>query len=556
MCLKILVIEDNPWDRELIEYNFQKANVIKAKLDFVGNLNAALHNIEKNPYDVILLDMHLPDSQGIASLKRIYAINRDLPVVILTGSDDTQSAVATLTEGAQDYLIKAKYNHESLMRSILYAIDKKKAEIELSFLAYHDLLTGVSNRKYFTDKLAEIINRSHRHESCFAVFMLDLDFFKQVNDTLGHEAGDRLLQEIAKRIKACLRREDIVGRLGGDEFAVLLSEVDGKAFVAEVARRIIEKIERPVSLNKQPVKVSASIGIALYPDSGEKPETLLRNADLALYESKREKRGQFKFFDLDTNASVSGRLEFRDEIRRLYENQGLTLLYQPVLDLKTGAVVELEALLRNNDGFTAEDIMGAIENSGLMLGIGRWALKEACREMMDNRSSSVPISVNISTNQLNDDKLVASVAGILAEFELDRRRLRLEIKEESLIQHMDEKLTKLLQLHEMGIAIILDGFGENYSMLSLLRKFPFSSVKLSKLLVTDLLSNNPALLETMIRLIHQLGLNIGAIGVETKQQLQQLVKMNCDYAQGFLFSEATLLNDTTAVHRSVELFEA
>ncbi|HYL38409.1 MAG TPA: EAL domain-containing protein [Bryobacteraceae bacterium] len=418
-----------------------------------------------------------------------------------------------------------------------------------------DPLTGLRNRLYFLDRLESLIEAAAKDPS-FAVLFLDVDRFKVVNDSLGHEAGDRLLVEIAGRLQSSVRATDVTARLtappvlarfGGDEFAVLVERVRRQSDAEAVAERILAQFRSPFDIRGHLIFATASIGVTLG-SSGRSSQDLLRNADTAMYYAKARGKARFEVFNEGMRERAVARMELESDLRAAIEDAHLVLYYQPEVSLRTGRVVGYEALIRWNHPergmVMPAEFLPLAEETGLIIPIGRWVLKEACRQMAEWHRNfplepPLAISVNLSSKEMADPELVANVAGTLAETGLDPGCLRIELTESSILEDFEMTVVTLRRLKELRISLEIDDFGTGYSSLSRLHEFPFDTVKIDRSFVKDLETESESLhlVETIVNLAHSLGLGVVAEGIETRQQLERLAALGCGYGQGYYFSK-------------------
>jgi diguanylate cyclase (GGDEF)-like protein len=416
--------------------------------------------------------------------------------------------------------------------------DRKRAEQRIDYLAHHDGLTGLANRALLADRLAQAIAHADRGGTHLATLALDLDHFKEVNDTLGHAAGDYILREVAKRLLGVVRATDTVARIGGDEFVIIQTDVGQPSGAVELARRIIQTLSDPFEFSCQRIDQSTSVGIALYPADGGTADLLLRSADVALYRAKVD-RGVFRLFEPGMDQRLRERRELEHELRHAIGTNQLTLHFQPQVTCETGAVTGFEALMRwhhpTHGWISPETFIPIAEERGLIEELGAWALEDACSTAM-TWLSPLRIAVNLSAAQFRSNRLPEIVADTLSRTGLPATRLELEITETLLIHDPEQALTALEALKAMGVHIALDDFGTGYSSLSYLRRFPFDRIKIDKSFV-QALQEDPAthsIVEAILAMGRSLNMAVTAEGVETEQQLAILRGQNCLEAQGFL----------------------
>ena len=422
---------------------------------------------------------------------------------------------------------------------------RKRTEETIRNLAYHDALTGLPNRRLFTDRLAQAIERARRNRRQLAVMILDLDRFKLINDSLGLTKGDQVLREVGERVVAAVRRSDTVARLGGDDFLLLLPGVEGAESGAKVAQKILDTLLPPLYLDDQELHLGATLGITLYPHDGDDAETLIRNADTALYRAKEHSRGSYQFYTTDMNATAFERLVLETQLRKAIERGELVVYYQPQVRLDTGAVVAVEALVR---WFHADlglvspaEFIPLAEETGLILDLGRWVLRTACaqvRSWQEQGFADLRLAVNLSGRQFEQDDLVRSIAQVIEEATLDPGDLDLELTESSIMRSPEQAVPKLQALDRLGIRLSIDDFGTGYSSLGHLKRFPIRTLKIDQSFIQDITTdpNDAAIAQAIIALAESLQLKVIAEGVETRDQLDLLRRYHCDEMQGYLFA--------------------
>ena len=416
----------------------------------------------------------------------------------------------------------------------------------VEYLAYHDGLTALPNRSLFNKLLSQAISVAKRFHRQLAVAFIDLDRFKQINDTLGHEAGDELLKEVANRLKACLRDSDTVARLGGDEFVVLLTELGDEQYAATVAQKIITAVARPFSLLGQEFRVTASIGISTYPKDGPDEQTLTKNADIAMYQAKEDGKNNFQFYSELLNANSLERLTLESSLRHALERNEFQLYYQAKRDIATGQITGMEALLRWQHpdlGIVAPmQFIPVAEETGLIVPIGRWVLHTACRQNVAWQKQGLPrlkIAINLTARQFSDEHLLRDIAIVLKSTGMQASLLELEIHESLLIQDIEKTLRILTDLKSMGLKIAIDDFGTGYSSLATLQRFPLDTIKIDRSYIRGVATRNgdSNLTEAIIAMGKSLSLTVVAQGVETKEQADFLRQHACDEFQGFYFNK-------------------
>ena len=419
--------------------------------------------------------------------------------------------------------------------------ERKLAEGRARHLADHDALTGLPNRRILEDRLTQALALSYRNRKQTAAMFVDLDRFKTINDSLGHAVGDQLLKAVAERLVKQLRVGDTVCRIGGDEFVIVLPEITRGGDAAQVAQKIIDTLSDPIGLEGRDITVTPSIGISVFPEDGSDAETLIRNADAAMYHAKEMGRSNYQFFTDQMNLAASRRLTLENDLRRAVQKNELVVYYQPISELKTGCAVMHEALLRwkhpSRGLVSPVDFIQLAEDTGLILRIGEQALRDACawahKIGVDKR---MPVAVNISARQFNDPKLVEMVARTLKETGLPADMLELEITESTVMRQTDVTLAMLNKLKDLGVSLAIDDFGTGYSSLAYLKRFPVNKLKIDKSFITDVPKSRDhnAIVTAIISLAHALSLRVVAEGVETEAQLEFLQGAGCDLIQGYL----------------------
>lgn len=437
---------------------------------------------------------------------------------------------------------------ENVSNYVLSAIDisaLKSANKKMQHLALFDSLTGLANRRLFIDRLQQSIINAQRYQQTTALLFLDLDQFKRINDTLGHQAGDELLLIIAGRLSHSVREQDTVARLGGDEFTILLNNINAIDNIVTIAEQVLHTLKQPIKLGQHEVIVSTSIGITVAPTDSRCGDTLMKNADLALYRAKENGRDCYHFFTEDLNVRAKHQLYLENELRQALQNEDFYLKYQPQIDLKSGEVHCVEALIRwrhpQNGDIQPMDFISVAEDTGLIVPIGEWVLRQACREihaMQQQTGKDLRVAVNLSPRQFNDLSLVDTVASALQESGLSAEHLELEVTESMLMNDMNTVVEQLNRIKSTGTTITIDDFGSGYSSLSYLKSLPVDILKVDKEFVTDIPEDLSAMeiASAVVAVAHKLNLKVVAEGVENIDQHDFLVINQCDYAQGYLFS--------------------
>jgi diguanylate cyclase (GGDEF)-like protein/PAS domain S-box-containing protein len=679
--IRILMVEDNPGDVRLIRKLLERTPLGPFQLSTVDRVAKAEALLKGKPaVDVVLLDISLPDSaaRSLDSLTRVRARAPELPIVLLTGIEDEELAVAAVREGAQDYLVKREVDRQTLARALRYAIERKQTETALreseeryalavrgandglwdwdlrsdriffsprwkSMLghaeeevgdeprewfdrvhpedlprlrseiyahlsgeaphfksehrmrhrdgtwrwvlsrgiavangtgephriagsqsditarkqaeerllhdAFHDALTGLPNRALFMDRLGmAIAHAKRRRDHCFAVIFLDLDRFKNINDSLGHGVGDELLVAVARRLESFLRPGDTVARLGGDEFAILLMGAEAPQ-ATRVAHRVSRELELPFEVRGHEVFVTASLGIAISATGYyDQPEDMLRDADTAMYRAKTSGPARHALFDNDMHDRAVALLQLETDLRRAVEGQEFEIHFQPIVSLASGRIDAFEALLRwrhpRRGLLHPDSFIPVAEDTGLIVPIGFWVLREACRQLaewqaMQPPDRSLAVSVNLSGRQFMHADLVRKIKRILRESGIRPGSLQLEITESTIMSQAEMAVAKLLQLRALGVQLYLDDFGTGYSSLSYLHRLPMDALKIDRSFISDLDGGGERMeiVRTIVTLAQNLRLQVAAEGLETADQVSQVRELDCHFGQGYFFSQ-------------------
>jgi diguanylate cyclase (GGDEF)-like protein/PAS domain S-box-containing protein len=670
----LLLVEDNPADVRLLREMFHEQSAHNTELTQVGTMGEAEKHLAEGMIDIILLDLGLPDAQGLEAVRRARAVAPGVPLVVLTGLDDESMASRALQEGVQDYLIKGQIDARGLLRALRYAVERKNMQealfdekeraqvtlnsigdavictnvsgnitflnpvaqrmtgwsqgeaegrpmaevfrilgatsretspnpmetavengmihvpsnciliqrdgfeipidatvspihdregrttgvvivfrdmgstrtmaLQMAHSAHHDFLTGLPNRKLLNDRIRQAIVSAPRHMKKVAVLFLDLDGFKHINDSLGHPIGDRLLQSVAKRLVDGVRGSDTVSRQGGDEFVVLLSEVEGLDSVTTTVKRLLQAGAEPHSIDQHDLHVTTCIGVSIFPDDGLDPETLVKNADTAMYQAKENGRQSFQFFKPAMNVRAVERQSIEESLRRALERQEFAVHYQPKINLRTGEISGAEALIRwthpTRGSVSPAQFIPIAEDCGLILPIGNWVLREACKQArtwMDAGLHLGTMGVNISAIEFRNENFLEGVFAILKDTGLDPTSLELELTESVLMKHPASTATVLRALRAKGVQVAVDDFGTGYSSLSYLQKFSIDALKIDQSFVRRITTapDETTIVTAVIGMARSLKLRVVAEGVETLKELEFLQAHRCDEAQGYYF---------------------
>jgi diguanylate cyclase (GGDEF)-like protein len=537
----VLVVDDDRSTRTALRLTLQRDGF---HVEEAANGELALSMLDQIEPDVILLDAVMPVLDGFATCTQIKSREKakNIPVLIITALEDNTSVERAFAVGASDYIPKP-IHFTVLSQRVRSIVDATRAERHIRRLAYNDTLTGLPNRAMFIDQLGQQLVQAHDSAESVAVLFMDLNRFKAVNDTLGHEVGDKLLKGVADRIRRVVRGLDLVARLGGDEFTVALSPADANAAGA-VAQNICRALARPFSITGHEIFISASIGIALFKQNGEDVHTLLKHADMAMYRAKKD-NSDFQFFDASMENALSGQLRLETELRRALEREEFEVFYQPKAQVESGRVVGMEALVRWRHPVRGlvppNDFIPVTEQTGLIIPLGEWVMRASCAQAKKWHTATgqaLHVAVNISAKQLLQKGFVATVEKALQDTGLQPDLLELEITESTLMEFAKDTLDLLGHLRDLGVRLSIDDFGTGYSSLAYLKRFPINTIKIDRTFIRDIPkdADDMAITSVIITLAHSLRLAVVAEGVETQAQRDFLQAHDCNLMQGYLLS--------------------
>ena len=674
----VLLVEDDEQDARSIRNILDEQDSQSFELTHMPSLTEAEICLASHSFDLVLLELDLPDAQGLDAVRRVRAIAPRVSIILLSCPDGETTAMRAIEEGAQDYLIKGQIEPRELMRALRNTLDRKSIEeslfqekeraqvtldcigdavictdlignisflnpvaermtgwsssealgqpladafrimdattrittpnpmakavrqdrsgslpsncilvrhdgnelfiedsvapihdrgglvagsvlvfrdvtaaralaAQITKLAERDSLTGLPNRLLLNDRIGQAIARCPRDGGQIAVLFLDLDDFKHINDSLGHSVGDRLLQSVANRLTECVRTPDTVSRQGGDEFTAVLQVIGHPEDAAIAANRILEAIAEIHSIDGHDLHITASIGVSIYPNDGRDAETLIKNADTAMYQAKEGGRHSYRFFEPEMNVRAVDRQSIEEDLRCALRRHELTLHYQPKIDLKTGAITGAEALLRwthpSRGSVPPLQFIPIAEDSGMILPIGAWVLREACKQARAWTDAGLPfltMAVNVSAVQFRNKNFISELFAILRETGMNPRFLELEVTESVLMEHPETTAPILKALREEGVRVSVDDFGTGYSSLSYLQLFPIDALKIDQSFLKEVEkdAHTIPLVQAIVTLAHGLGLTVVAEGVETQHQFDVLREVGCDRFQGYLLGES------------------
>jgi len=562
--MKILLAEDDPVSRRLVESRLVKWGY---DVEVVSNGAEAWEVLQRQDAPrLAILDWMMPGMDGAQVCREVRKRTRQqyVYIILLTAKDDKQDLIQGMAAGADDYITKPFDAHELEAR---LRVGTRILELQTELLALskalqeqatHDPLTGLPNRLLFSDRLTQRLALARRQQQLLAIMFIDLDRFKRINDALGHSTGDELLKQAARRLTESLREADAVARMGGDEFTAILTGIAGAEDAGRVAQRALDVLSEPFVLNGHELFVTASAGIAFYPQDGADVETLVKNADSAMYRAKEQGGNNYQFYTEALNAAVLERVTLANDLRKALERQEFQVYYQPLVDIRTCDTLGAEALVRWRHpqlGMLFPDqFISLAEETGLIVPMDEQVLHAACAQNKAWQDAGFPpieMAVNTSGQQLRQGDLVEAVKRVLAETDLDPQYLTLELTESALMSDPDLAAGVLRRLKAIGVRIAIDDFGAAHFSLDCLKRFPIDIVKIDRSFVRGITTNpnDAAIAGTVVALAHSLKLKVIAEGVETLAQLGFLRSLDCDEMQGYFVSRPVPSEEFTELLR-------
>jgi diguanylate cyclase (GGDEF)-like protein len=554
---RVLLVEDNDDHVALVRSLLHSAREGRSwELVRAGSLNEARRLVDEADPACCLLDLTLPDASGLEALTELRAAAPTRPIVVVTGDHDERLGVAALRHGAQDFLVKEELVGDALERSILHAIERMRVERGLASQAFHDPLTGLPNRLLFLDRLQLALSRLDRHPSLVAVIFIDLDRFKRINDTLGHQAGDEALVAVAERLRSVVRSSDTVARFGGDEFVILCEDLVDESDAIRITEHVLAQFAAPVDCGEGTHFVTASMGVALASMPAAAPQLLLSDADVAMYRAKERGGAQWELFDETTRARVANRFATDHALRQARRWHQLQLAYRPVVELGTGLVTGVEAQVRwhhpSRGILPAAEFLPVAEQSGQIAEIGLWVLSEACAQVRrwdraGLTAADFTLWVSLWAGQLERPGLTDAVAAALAASGLAADRLGLQIAENLLMNDLGLSASVLASLRRLELCLAVDEFGTGFSSITWLGRLPIDQLKIDSSLIHGL-GRNPdesATVAACVSLAGALGKTAVADGVERADQAEALIGLGCRLGQGDLVGRPRTGDETT-----------
>jgi diguanylate cyclase (GGDEF)-like protein len=539
----LLLVEDSPADAYLFQEYLEIALGNAYRVHVAGSLTDALLFLQSQPADLMVADLGLPDAKGLETARRLTSASPEAPLVILSGAYNNEMALEAIAFGAQDFLPKERLDPDSLRTAIRFALERHSASKRLVRLAHQDPLTGLPNKAMFRARLDHAVAIARRSGANFSVMVVDVDRFKPINDTYGHDVGDVLLQSLALRLTSAVRACDTVARLGGDEFGLILDNVSEEAQVRQAVQRIQHALSAPIQVDGQDVDTSVSIGAVFAADVEHDVDKLLKAADTAMYRAKQSSGTTFEFY-LDSGCSLprTPRLQMQRELDQALARSEFRLHYQPQVCLRTGRLVAFEALLRwsRPDGRPSSpaDFIPILEDSRLLVPVGRWVIETACEQLRALRELGFDgrMAVNVSAVQFESDDLIDAVESAVRRCAIEPAQLELELTESLLMRDTSRVNRMLSHFKSAGVRLSIDDFGTGYSSLSYLNRFRVDALKIDRSFTQEAASGSTgaSVARAIVGLGHELGLEVVAEGVEEPSQLRFLSECGCDVVQGYL----------------------
>lgn len=570
--IKLLLIEDDEDDYFIFKMTVDEIEDIDFKVDWIESYDKALTQMALHSYDLYFFDYQLGANTGLELLETVLGNGDNTPVILLTGQNNKEIDQKAMVTGATDYLVKGTFDGVMLERTIRYALERRKVDDKVKYLAYHDELTDLPNRSLFEDRVKQAIIQSTRFKRKFAIIFLDLDNFKGINDNYGHNAGDILLRQVSERLKNCIRgtdsltadntsrENDTIARQGGDEFILLLNELNQSENAVKAADRIIKSMAEPVHAEGQVLYTSVSLGIAIFPDNGTSMEELMKNADSAMYEAKKAGKNTYRYFDETVNESASRKLNVEKAMQRALAENLFRIELQPRINLNFNSVCSFEALLRLNDStlgvIEPSEFIPVAEEVGLIIPLGEWVIVNACqtaKKMYDANTDSPSISINVSIKQFKQKNFVTFIERTLQEYKLPAEKIALEFDEDLLNDTKDNFSRKIARLDKLGIKLSIDHFGSGSMALTSLIKTPINALIIDKQLTAQVSidSNVKKVVNVVVEIAKYLDLDLVALGIETQEQLEFFKALGIHHVQGFYFSQSMKIEDALSYQPDV-----
>ena len=574
--LSVLVVEDQEDIRETLS---TLIGLWAQSVQSAANGQEGYEAYQKFSPDIIITDIRMPVMSGLEMIRQIKAHNPTFPVLITTAFQDPEYLLDAIELKVDGYIVKPirkkdlKNRLELVAKSLLYEAESAKrlqeqrlyqeklaqqnqklfdAQRNLHHQAHHDTLTNLPNRLLFLDRLNQTIKHAKRYEKQLAVLFMDLDHFKEINDTLGHDAGDQLLITVARKLESAIRKSDTVARLGGDEFTLILEDIEESNDIITITQKILYLMTQPVSIEDNEFYTSFSIGIALYPNDGESAETLLKNADAAMYRVKEEGRNNYQFYTEDMTTRAFERMHLETQLRKAIENHEFELYYQAQLDLSSQKIIGMEALIRWNHPnlgiVPPSQFIPLAEDTGLIIQIDDWVMEKGIVQWVEWLKKGIDpgkLSLNLSQLQLDTPNFIKKVTNLIDNYQIDPHKIIFEVTESQIMKNPKKAIKILQELSTLGIELAIDDFGTGYSSLSYLKQLPINKLKIDQSFIHDIPQDmdDMEITRTIIAMSKGLHLDIIAEGVETKEQSEFLTENGCNEVQGFYYHKPASKKD-------------
>ena len=542
LSTRILIADDDPSIRLLLKHILLAEGYSVIELN---NGSDVMDYCTEHDIDLAIVDIVMPDIDGIEVCRQIHEHYTDPPpVLMITALDDDTSVENAFSAGAIDYVTKP-INWSVFKNRVKRIVSAEQSRKTIQKLEHHDRLTGLPNRILLLDRLESAIYRAKRNKTLVALIMIDIDNFKLINETLGHDHGDMLLQSVADKIQSVIRDTDTLSRVGSDEFCLIIENIEGIEDVAHFAEYFSTILEHSMTLGEVNVHIKTSMGVTVYPQDGEDVGTLMKNADVALYKSKESGSNPFQFFSPELSAKAFRRLSVENNLRQAIEDEHLVVYYQPKVDLNSGIPLGMEALVRwqhpEHGLIPPDEFIPIAEETGLIIPLGEWVIKSACKQFCKWRRDGINItniSINVSARQFKEHDLVTLFHKLFNNLDINPEFIELELTESALLNNEDHAESKLNQLHNMGIKISIDDFGTGYASLSYLKRLPIDILKIDRSFTDGILhdSDDIAIINAITGLANALGLTLVAEGIESAEQLNEIMKLGINYGQGYFWS--------------------
>jgi|GEM_PF-4328850 len=545
----ILLIEDDTFDAKLVMRHLEREHPDCYDITHIVSVEALADMNEEQQFDVALLDMHLPGLSGVDAVDYVQRFDSKLAIIILTGEDDKKTAKEAARHGAQDYIVKGNSNGDIIHRSIGYSIDRKQYQNSIMYLQQCDRLTGLFSREVFQTLLSGALVKALGNQSSLAVFHINLDHFKKINEFYGEDVGNIVINEVASRLSQNLQKTHLVARIDSDQFLFAYEGLGEMDAYASLAQKILEVINEPFKLGELDIQITASVGVAFSEKGEDSTPALLKRAERALRNTKKAGRNGYQFYSQHMDALTEEKLFINVELPKAIKNNEFFLCYQPQVSLQTGAVVGVEALLRwvhPEKGFIPPDkFIPIAEKSGMIHEISVWVLNEVKKQALLFAEKNIEVAVNISAAELSQDGVVSWLQNVSDAFQETKCQLVLELTETAVMNDVDRSLSVMHAIKDMGIKLHVDDFGTGYSSLSYLRKLPVDTLKIDRSFVMDMTKDNEdmKIVELIISLAHALDITVVAEGVEDDNVEKQLQLLGCDIAQGYYYAKPMVIDE-------------